>query len=210
MRPWLTWLAAGSWLFAGAAVGAENGKIAVELNDLQQADGGCRAVFVLNNGLGKALDKVTFRVVTFDAKQHGHVLARIEHSAFHGGHRYADQFADFDDRFFAQIEQIDDFAMRSRQSVQASLQPAARLLAIERRFRLQWEEVQNAHVLLYPEGMIKLNGSAGEILKRCDGKATIAEITLDLERAFATSGLAGEVIGFVALAVKNQWLTVQP
>ncbi|MGO9947997.1 MAG: pyrroloquinoline quinone biosynthesis peptide chaperone PqqD [Steroidobacteraceae bacterium] len=80
--------------------------------------------------------------------------------------------------------------------------------AIERRFRLQWEAAQNAHVLLYPEGMIKLNGSAGEILKRCDGKATIAEITADLERVFASSGLSGEVIAFVALAVKNQWLAV--
>jgi pyrroloquinoline quinone biosynthesis protein D len=81
---------------------------------------------------------------------------------------------------------------------------------IERRFRLQWESAQNAHVLLYPEGMIKLNASAGEILKRCDGKATIAEITADLERVFAARGLSGEVISFVALAVKNQWLAVQP
>jgi pyrroloquinoline quinone biosynthesis protein D len=80
--------------------------------------------------------------------------------------------------------------------------------AIERRFRLQWEAAQNAHVLLYPEGMIKLNASAGEILKRCDGQATIAEITADLERAFATTGLSGDVIAFVVLAVKNQWLAL--
>jgi pyrroloquinoline quinone biosynthesis protein D len=39
--------------------------------------------------------------------------------------------------------------------------------AIGRGFRLQWEPAQQAHVLLYPEGMVKLNGSAGEILKRC-------------------------------------------
>ena len=32
-------------------------------------------------------------------------------------------------------------------------------------FRLQWEAAQNAHVLLYPEGMVKLNGPAAEILK---------------------------------------------
>ncbi len=29
--------------------------------------------------------------------------------------------------------------------------------AVARGFRLQWEAAQNAHVLLYPEGMIKLN-----------------------------------------------------
>ena len=44
--------------------------------------------------------------------------------------------------------------------------------AIGRGLRLQWEPAQNAHVLLYPEGMIKLNGSAGEIMKRCDGVRT--------------------------------------
>jgi hypothetical protein len=49
-------------------------------------------------------------------------------------------------------------------------------------------------VLLYPEGMIKLNGSAGEIMKRCDGAATIADITADLERAFATTGLSDDVM----------------
>jgi pyrroloquinoline quinone biosynthesis protein D len=42
----------------------------------------------------------------------------------------------------------------------------ASIPAIDRKFRLQWEAAQNAHVLLYPEGMIKLNASAGEILKR--------------------------------------------
>ena len=31
-------------------------------------------------------------------------------------------------------------------------------------FRLQWEPAQDCHVLLYPEGMVKLNGSAGEIM----------------------------------------------
>jgi pyrroloquinoline quinone biosynthesis protein D len=80
--------------------------------------------------------------------------------------------------------------------------------SIERGFRLQWEPAQNAHVLLYPEGMIKLNGSAGEILKRCDGVATIAEITADLERAFAAANLSGDVIRFVTMAVQKKWLQI--
>ena len=80
--------------------------------------------------------------------------------------------------------------------------------AIGRGFRLQWEPAQSAFVLLYPEGMIKLNASAGEILKRCDGKATVAEITADLEQAFSTSGLGGDVTAFVAMARDKQWLSV--
>ena len=83
-------------------------------------------------------------------------------------------------------------------------------VAIGRGFRLQWEPAQNAHVLLYPEGMIKLNGSAGEIMKRCDGVRTLTEITQDLERAFAvTTGLGDEVAAFIAMALQNKWLEVR-
>lgn len=80
--------------------------------------------------------------------------------------------------------------------------------AIGRGFRLQWEPAQNAHVLLYPEGMIKLNGSAGEIMKRCDGVRTVSEITADLERSFATTGLGDDVAAFIDLALQKKWLEV--
>jgi pyrroloquinoline quinone biosynthesis protein D len=85
---------------------------------------------------------------------------------------------------------------------------AASRPAVMRGYRLQWEPAQNAHVLLYPEGMIKLNGSAGEILKRCDGETTIADITADLERAFAAPNLSEDVLRFIAMAVEKKWLTI--
>ena len=75
-------------------------------------------------------------------------------------------------------------------------------------FRLQWEPAQNAHVLLYPEGMVKLNQSAGEILRRCDGARSVAEVVADLEQAFATTGLEADVIAFLELARKQQWVEV--
>lgn len=40
-------------------------------------------------------------------------------------------------------------------------------------YLLRWEETQNAWLLLYPEGVIKLNQSAAEILKLCTGAHTI-------------------------------------
>lgn len=73
-------------------------------------------------------------------------------------------------------------------------------------FRLQWEPVQNCHVLLYPEGMVKLNQSAGEILKRCDGERDVAAIVADLEQAFSAQGLAGEVQSFIDIARRQRWL----
>ena len=73
-------------------------------------------------------------------------------------------------------------------------------------FRLQWEAVQDCHVLLYPEGMVKLNPSAGEIMKRCDGQRSVAAIVADLEQAFAATGLQGDVLAFVDMAAKQRWL----
>ena len=82
--------------------------------------------------------------------------------------------------------------------------------AIGRGFRLQWESAQNSHVLLYPEGMIKLNTSAGEIMKRCDGVATVAQITADLEQTFQATDLSTDVVNFVHMAMEKNWLQVAP
>jgi len=73
-------------------------------------------------------------------------------------------------------------------------------------FRLQWEPAQNCHVLLYPEGMVKLNGSAGEIMKRCDGQRSVSAIVADLEQTFATQGLERDVLAFVEMAGEQRWL----
>jgi pyrroloquinoline quinone biosynthesis protein D len=80
--------------------------------------------------------------------------------------------------------------------------------AVGRGFRLQWEPAQSAFVLLYPEGMIKLNASAGEILKRCDGAATVDEITASLEQAFSTQGLKADVLAFLAMAAEKHWVSL--
>ena len=38
----------------------------------------------------------------------------------------------------------------------AAIDPRSRF-ALSRGYRLQWEDAQNAYVLLFPEGLIKLN-----------------------------------------------------
>jgi pyrroloquinoline quinone biosynthesis protein D len=82
--------------------------------------------------------------------------------------------------------------------------------AIAHGMRLQWEAAQDAHVLLYPEGMVKLNGTAGAIMSRCDGVRTVADIVADLERTYSQSGLTKDVVAFVALAVQRRWLEARP
>lgn len=83
---------------------------------------------------------------------------------------------------------------------------ADQVYAVAKLFRLQWEPVQDAHVLLYPEGMVKLNQSAGEILKRLDGRRTLAEVATDCEAAFNVSGLLDDVIGFIGAALEQGWV----
>jgi pyrroloquinoline quinone biosynthesis protein D len=83
---------------------------------------------------------------------------------------------------------------------------AATVPSIGHGFRLQWEPAQDCHVILYPEGMVKLNRSGGEILKRCDGSRTIAAIVAELEQQFAASGLEPDVLSFVAIAGEKRWL----
>lgn len=83
---------------------------------------------------------------------------------------------------------------------------SADVLRMNAMFRLQWEEAQQGYVLLYPEGMVKLNQSASEILKLCDGTRTFTQLVADLEAAFETTGLTAEVTAFVEHAKGRGWL----
>ena len=74
-------------------------------------------------------------------------------------------------------------------------------------FRLQWEPAQNAHVLLSPEGMVKMNGSAGEILAQCDGQRCVADIVATLEQRFNASALSSDVLAFLDMARAQRWVS---
>lgn len=84
--------------------------------------------------------------------------------------------------------------------------PLAATPKLSRLFRMQWEEAQNAYVLLYPEGMVKLNQSAAEILTRCNGVSDVAAIIAQLEANFAQTDLSSDVLAFVADARERGWL----
>ncbi len=72
--------------------------------------------------------------------------------------------------------------------------------------RLQWEEAQQKDVILYPEGMVELNQSSAEILKLCDGTRNVAELVIDLEQKFQTSGLEQDIRNFLEIALQNGWI----
>ena len=72
----------------------------------------------------------------------------------------------------------------------------------------RWEESQSAFILLYPEGLIKLNPSAGAVLERCDGARTLATIIAELQASYPAQGaeIADGVRAFVDLACDKGWL----
>lgn len=86
--------------------------------------------------------------------------------------------------------------------------PTDKALVFEKQFRFQWEPAQNTHVLLYPEGLIKLPGSAGEIMQRIDGKASAEDIVRSLEQAFPGADLQQDVIDFLEVAHDKGWIRV--
>ena len=77
-------------------------------------------------------------------------------------------------------------------------------------YRFQWEPMQDCNVLLYPEGMVKLNPAAGEILKRIDGKKqTVAELIAELKVAFNGADLDDDVYQFLEEAYDNSWIRAE-
>jgi pyrroloquinoline quinone biosynthesis protein D len=81
-----------------------------------------------------------------------------------------------------------------------------RPLELLKQYRFQWEEAQQCYVLLYPEGMIQLQGGAGEIMKRVDGRASLNDIVSDLERSFPGVELRADVVEFLEVAHGKGWI----
>jgi len=76
-------------------------------------------------------------------------------------------------------------------------------------FLFRWEESQQAHVLLYPEGIVKLNATGGDILKRCDGKTSVAELIEQLGRDYCASdidAIGKGVLNFLEVSHGKGWI----
>ena len=86
------------------------------------------------------------------------------------------------------------------------MNPSIAQPAVATMFRLQFEPAQGNWVLLYPEGMVKLNTPAAEILRRCDGRHSVGEIVCELEQAFSQPGLHDDVCAFLHQAQQRGWL----
>ena len=81
------------------------------------------------------------------------------------------------------------------------------VFAIALHHRFQWEEAQQSYVILFPEGMVKLHGGAGEVIKRVDGKASVGDIVAELKTAFPdATTIEADVIGMFDMAYGKDWI----
>jgi pyrroloquinoline quinone biosynthesis protein D len=70
--------------------------------------------------------------------------------------------------------------------------------------RLRYDEVREEHLLLVPEGAVRLNASGAEVLELCDGERSLEEIVGVLAARYEGSNLGEDVRGLIhAMAQKG-------
>ncbi|TLP38311.1 pyrroloquinoline quinone biosynthesis peptide chaperone PqqD [Arcobacter arenosus] len=82
-----------------------------------------------------------------------------------------------------------------------------KLIVVNEHFQLQFEQAQDCFVLLYPEGMVQLNQSAGEIMNQCDGTKNFNEIVSTLEEKFNMPNLSNDIEAFFDEAFDRKWVS---
>ncbi len=76
-------------------------------------------------------------------------------------------------------------------------------------YLLRWEEPQHAHVMLYPEGVVKLNETAAAILLLCDGQRAAADIAADLNLRYTDVDVSDSVYRFLETAHAKGWIRLK-
>ncbi|HLZ12417.1 MAG TPA: pyrroloquinoline quinone biosynthesis peptide chaperone PqqD [Candidatus Acidoferrum sp.] len=70
-------------------------------------------------------------------------------------------------------------------------------------------ENNQQRVLLMPERALRLNGPSLEIVQRCDGKHTVAQIVADLQKLYSKAEprkVESDILGYLELLQKDRAL----
>jgi pyrroloquinoline quinone biosynthesis protein D len=73
--------------------------------------------------------------------------------------------------------------------------------------RLRYDEVRQEHVLLIPEGAVRLNPTAAEVLELCDGERSLDDIVGALSARYMGADVRDDVVELVE-AMAQQGLVV--
>ena len=63
--------------------------------------------------------------------------------------------------------------------------------------RLRYDEVREEHVLLIPEGVVRLNPTAAEVLELCDGVRSLDDIVGALATRYEGADVRDDVVELV-------------
>ena len=63
--------------------------------------------------------------------------------------------------------------------------------------RLRYDEVREEHLLLIPEGAVRLNSTAAEVLELCDGERSLDDIVGALDARYEGSDVRDDVLELV-------------
>jgi coenzyme PQQ biosynthesis protein PqqD len=59
--------------------------------------------------------------------------------------------------------------------------------------RLQYDDVRDEHMLLIPEGAVRLNATAAQVLELCDGERSDDDIAAALSERYGGADVADDV-----------------
>jgi pyrroloquinoline quinone biosynthesis protein D len=63
--------------------------------------------------------------------------------------------------------------------------------------RLRYDDVREEHVLLIPEGVVRLNPTAAEVLELCDGERSLDEIVGALSTRYDGADVRADVVELI-------------
>jgi pyrroloquinoline quinone biosynthesis protein D len=63
--------------------------------------------------------------------------------------------------------------------------------------RLRYDEVREEHLLLIPEGAVRLNSTAAEVLELCDGERSLDDIVGALSARYEGADVRDDVLELV-------------
>ena len=70
--------------------------------------------------------------------------------------------------------------------------------------RLSYDDVREEHLLLIPEGAVRLNPTAAQVLELCDGERSLDDIAAALSERYDGADLRDDVVELVdAMAQKG-------
>ena len=59
--------------------------------------------------------------------------------------------------------------------------------------RLQYDDVREEHLLLVPEGAVRLNETAAHVLELCDGQRSLEDIAAALSQRYSGADVSDDV-----------------